>query len=164
MIVIADSSILIPLARINHLHLLEQMYGGVFIPQGIYDEVVIRGAGRAGSKEVPNADFIHVEPLRHPDVVDEYIDPLSPEDASVIGLSKGLSADLILTRDGRLRRRAKMEGIPVATLRAFFIDAKQAGFIPAVKPLLDEMRNKGILIRDGIYQQTLRLAGELPEG
>ena len=57
-----------------------------------------------------------------------------------------------------------MEGIPAATLRAFFIDAKQAGYIPAVKPLLDEMRNKGILIRDGIYQQTLRQAGELPEG
>lgn len=51
MIVIGDSSILIPLARINQLHLLEEMYGGVFIPQGIYDEVVIRGAGKVGSEE-----------------------------------------------------------------------------------------------------------------
>lgn len=33
--------------------------------------------------------------------------------------------------------------------------------IPEVKPLLDELRNKGVLIREGVYQETLRQAGEL---
>jgi predicted nucleic acid-binding protein len=42
------------------------------------------------------------------------------------------------------------------------IEAKRGGFIQAVKPLLDEMRSKGMLIRDGTYQETLRQAGELP--
>ncbi len=42
-----------------------------------------------------------------------------------------------------------------------FIEAKMMGLIPAVKPLLDEMRSKGVLIREGLYRETLREAGEL---
>ncbi|MCH8290522.1 DUF3368 domain-containing protein [Candidatus Poribacteria bacterium] len=162
MIAIGDSSILIPLARINQLHLLEEMYGGVFIPQGIYDEVVIRGAGKVGSGEVENADFIHVEQVRDMDSVDEYVDPLTLEDAEVILLAKEQNADLILSNDRNLRRRALREGFVVSTIYVLLIEAKREGFLPAVKTCLDEMRNKGILIRKGIYQETLRQAGELP--
>jgi len=37
---------------------------------------------------------------------------------------------------------------------------RRLGVIPAVKPLLDELRNKGVLIREGVCQETLREAGE----
>jgi predicted nucleic acid-binding protein len=46
-------------------------------------------------------------------------------------------------------------------VRALLLAAKREGLITAVKPLLDEMRNRGILMREGIYQETLRQAGEL---
>ena len=42
----------------------------------------------------------------------------------------------------------------------FFILAQQNGFIPAVKPLLDELQSKSVLIREGVYQETLRQVGE----
>ena len=47
------------------------------------------------------------------------------------------------------------------SLVELFIVAKNNGFIQAVKPLLDELRNKGVLIREGVYQEALREAGEL---
>ena len=46
-------------------------------------------------------------------------------------------------------------------LRAFFREAKEVGLIEAVKPLYDGLRAKGVLIREGIYQEALREAGEL---
>jgi predicted nucleic acid-binding protein len=63
-----------------------------------------------------------------------------------------------------MRRRARQEGLTVITTFALLIEAKQGGFVQAVKPLLDEMRSKGMLIRDGTDQETLRQAGELPKG
>jgi len=164
LVVVCDSSALIPLSLINQLHLLEELYGGVFIPPGVHDEVVRRGGGRAGAEEVQNAPFIRVEPLRDPRPIALYTGELSPEDAEVLVLAKEQNADVILTRDRGLRRRARREGVITITVLALFLDAKRAGFISEVKPLLDELRSKGVLIREGVYQETLRQAGELPRG
>jgi predicted nucleic acid-binding protein len=55
-IVIADSSCLIALSKIGELGLLERLFSHIFIPQAVYQEVVIRGEGRPGSKEVLSLD------------------------------------------------------------------------------------------------------------
>ena len=161
MIVVCDTSALINLAKINQLRLLGEMFGGVLIPQSVYDEVVTKGRGRAGTEEVENAPYIQVRELENPEDAESYIDPLSEVDAQVIAFTKEQSGDLIITRDRRLRRRARREGISVYSLVELFIVAKNNGFIQAVKPLLDELRNKGVLIREGVYQEALREAGEL---
>jgi|GEM_PF-3320502 len=59
-IVIADSSCLIALSKIGELRLLEQLFSQIFIPQAVHKEVVIRGEGRPGSKEVLSARWIKV--------------------------------------------------------------------------------------------------------
>lgn len=161
MIVVFDSSALINLAKINQLRLLEDMYGGVLIPQGIYDEIVIDGAGKVGSEEVQNAQFIKVKEVDNPEDIGVYTDPLSPEDAEVIVLAKEQNADLIITRDRRLRGRANREGFIAVSLIELFLEAKQTGYIQSVKNQLDELKNKGVLIREGVYQEALREAGEL---
>ncbi|MCH8292166.1 DUF3368 domain-containing protein [Candidatus Poribacteria bacterium] len=101
------------------------------------------------------------EELDNPDSVEDYISPLSPIDAEVIVLAREQGADLILTRDRRLRRRAYREGFETMKPLTLFIGAKMRGLIPAVKPLLDEMRRKGVSIREGVYQEALRRVGEL---
>ena len=78
----------------------------------------------------------------------------------MIALAKEQKADLIITRDRHLRRRTRQLGLNAIRTLAFFVEAKQIGLIEAVKPLLDDMKNKGILIREGVYQETLRQAGE----
>ena len=110
MIVVGDSSALINLAKINQLRLLEEMYGGVLIPPGVYEETVTAGAGRSGEEEVKDASFICVQELENPEAADDYIDELrSRIDGEVIVLAQEKNADAILTRDRRLRRRARRE-------------------------------------------------------
>jgi uncharacterized protein len=137
------------------------MFGRVYIPPGVFDEVVRRGAGKVGAEDVQTSSFIHVVQLREPDQSALYTGPLSHADAEVLVLAKEQHADLVITRDRRMRRRARQEGLTAITTFALLIEAKRAGFIQAVKPLLDEMRSKGMLICDGTYQETLRQAGEL---
>lgn len=164
MVVICDSSALINLAFINQLHLLREMFGGVLIPPGVYHEVVHRGEGRVGSEAVQGASYIHVVQLRSPGHVEAYIDPLSQTDAEVIVLAQEQDADLLITRDRRLRRRARQEGLIAITTFTLLIDAKEKDLIHEVKPFLDEMREKGVPIRAGVYQEILRQTGELPNG
>ena len=91
------------------------------------------------------------------------MNPLSKADASVIVLAKEQQALVILTRDRNLRRRARREGIRFATLFDVLLSAKERGVVQAIKPLLDAMGDKGIAIREGVYQDRLRRAGELED-
>ena len=61
-IIVSDASPLINLARLNRFDLLAAFYGQVTIPQAVYDEVVVQGAGRDGSHEVddrPQTTIVH---------------------------------------------------------------------------------------------------------
>ena len=54
-VVVSDASPLINLARVGHFELLAAFYGQIVVPQAVYEEVVARGAGREGSREVREA-------------------------------------------------------------------------------------------------------------
>jgi predicted nucleic acid-binding protein len=50
--VVSDASALIDLARIGELDLLRRLYGELLIPEAVWREVVIEGAGQPGAEEV----------------------------------------------------------------------------------------------------------------
>ncbi len=62
-VVVSDASPLINLARVNQFDLLATFYGQIVIPEAVYEEVVVRGEGRDGSREVKEATWIDVQVL-----------------------------------------------------------------------------------------------------
>lgn len=61
MIIMADSTCLIGLARINKLEILKSLFGEIHIPEAVYREIVEKGEGRAGAFEIEQANWI----MRH---------------------------------------------------------------------------------------------------
>jgi len=62
LIVVADTSILIGLSSIKQLDLLLKRFPeGILIPPAVWNEVVEQGKGRAGAREVAQANWIHVQ-------------------------------------------------------------------------------------------------------
>ena len=59
---VSDSSTLIILSRIDRLEFLKVIFGQVFIPQAVYDDLVVKGKGKPGAKEVDTANWIKVKP------------------------------------------------------------------------------------------------------
>ena len=57
--VVSNSSPLIALATISSLPLLKTLFQQIAIPQAVYNEVVVYGAGEPGSTEVAEAQWIH---------------------------------------------------------------------------------------------------------
>lgn len=141
MTVVFDSSALITLARIGRLELLHRMVGTVHVPDAVFEEVVQKGAGRPGSAEVAQADWV-----------------LRPAEAII--LAKELVADLLVIDDAAARRIAETEGQLVVGLLGLLIYAKTRGLVPEVKPLLDEMLASGFFLDESRYHSLLRRAGE----
>ena len=62
--------------------------------------------------------------------------------------------------DATARYVAEQEGCIVVGLLGLLVDGKRRGLIPAVKPLLDAMREARFYVTDDLYAAILRQAGE----
>ena len=69
-IVVSDTTPLIALAKIERLHLLADLFGEIFLPQAVYDEVTIFGKGRSGAQEIAEANWITVSEVQEKSKVD----------------------------------------------------------------------------------------------
>ena len=53
---VTNSTPLIELSKINQLNLLRKVYGSILIPEEVYIEVAVDGAGKQGAAEVRAAE------------------------------------------------------------------------------------------------------------
>ena len=58
MIVVADSTPLIALARVGRLELLRDVFGRVIVPDAVWRETVQDGQGQSGASEISAASWI----------------------------------------------------------------------------------------------------------
>jgi predicted nucleic acid-binding protein len=65
-IVVADSSPLIALAKIGCFDLLRRLYYRLHISSEVYAEIVVAGAGMPGASQVVKSDWIEVIPIQNP--------------------------------------------------------------------------------------------------
>ena len=55
---VSNSGPLIALATVSKLHLLKDLFGQIYIPPAVYDEVVVYGEGKPGARETGAAEWI----------------------------------------------------------------------------------------------------------
>src|SRR5437588_8129610 len=139
MIVVANASPIINLAAIGRLALLEQLYNSIVIPQAVYHEIAVVGAGEAGATEVQTLEWIETRQVADPTLVAALQMELDKGEAEAIALAVQLKADLLLLDERRGRAVASRLGISSIGLLGLFIEAKHKGLIPVVKPLMDDL-------------------------
>ncbi len=161
--IVANSTPLIELAKIGRFNLLRQVYGRLAVPQEVWDEVVVQGAGQAGAAEAQNADWIDVLAVSNPTSVaalQATYPHIGAGKAAAIVLAQEQSASLVLIDDRLARAAAQSEGVPVGGTLSTVLNAKAAGFIPTVKEVLDDLRASGFRLSNALYQTVLQAAGE----
>ncbi len=161
MIVVSNTSPIINLAVIGHLDVLQNLYGTILIPQAVYDEIVVAGAGRPGAADVQAATWITVLPVQNRALVAQLQPDLDVGEAESIALAIEQQADLLLMDEQQGRSIAASYGVTYTGLLGVLLVAKKKGLLPAIKPLLDALRqNAGFWISDLLYQHVLNTAGE----
>lgn len=141
--VVADSSFLIALALIDTLPLLSQIFSQVFIPDAVYEEVVIRGTGLPGAEEVAGAEWIKRVAIKDANKVKAYrAERLGIGEAEALALAEELRADLLLVDDERAWETAQRKSIAYLRSIEFVLEAHR-------RQLLDAETAKGKLVELG---------------
>ena len=96
MSVVSNASPLINLARIGKLDLLHDLYGELTIPEAVWREVVVEGAGQPGADEVKGATWIKRHAVANRQLVHALQQELDAGEAEAIVLASEMEAELLL--------------------------------------------------------------------
>ncbi len=161
MIVVSNTSPITNLAAIDHLHLLRDLYGRIYIPRGVWDELNAFGRPWPGRNEVAEADWIAQRSVQDKKVVAVLQRDLDRGEAETIALALEMEADLVLLDEREGRHMAQRLGLEVIGVVGILLAAKAEGLIATVRPLLDDLRYRaGFYLSDSLYTQVLKIAQE----
>ena len=162
MIAVSDSSPLIALARIGRLNLLRSLFGRVLIPDAVYEEVVVSGAGLPGANEVRDAEWI--ETYSGPDDAVSYLAAegagLGEGEAATIRLAKQLSADIAILDDAKARRVALAAGLTITGSIGILELGFRRGLVKDLRTAYVDLLKQGIRFDLGLLRESLARFGQ----
>lgn len=166
MTVVADSSVIIVLWRVQRLNLLHQLFGEVVIPAAVATEISVQG--KPGSTLLSETDWIKPASLFDITLADRFISGaegmprLDIGESEAIALALELKANALLVDDRQGRMVAKQMGIRVIGVVGILLLAKRVGLISEIRPVLDALvEDVGFRLNRRLYQHTLELADEV---
>jgi len=161
MSIVSNASPLINLARISELDLLRRLYGELVLPEAVWHEVVVKGAGQPGVNEMEAAPWIRTRPVANRQLVQALQQELDAGEAEAIALALETRAELLLMGEHLGRETARHLGLRHTGLIGLLIEAKRKGLISRVKPHLDALRDVvGFRVSDALYRRVLQDEGE----
>lgn len=159
MIIVADSSALIALATCSGLNLLTQLYEQVSVPEAVYVEVT--ETGKPTSEQLAAFLQNRVQEVEFGRFV-LTTNTLGQGELEAMALYKQLAADALLIDDRRARKIAEANKINCVGALGILLLAKTKGQITEIAPYLERLRQSPIYYSEGLFNQVLKLAGELP--
>lgn len=158
MIIICDSSPLIALSIIDKLDLLDRLFGQVYIPLSVFNEVAFEAKPEARRIELwAKGKVISStnEPLRQ-----SFTLLLDAGESEAMALYFEKNADYLLIDEKKGRKIATYNRINIVGSLGILLLSKRKGLISSVAPLLDILQQSYIRISDELYNKTLELAEE----
>lgn len=154
---VINASPLILLGKLGRTDLLEGLAQEVWVPDAVYDEVAagLAEAGAAGS-------LLWAQDRRVRDVA---------VPSSILGWDLGAGESQVLAHcmlaghmavldDGEARAAAKVHELPLVGTLGVILRARQAGLIPAARPLVERLLESGSYLASDLVRQALAKVGE----
>ena len=147
------------LYQLGQLDLLRQLCGIIFVPPAVVEELA---AGRALGVSLPEVATIDWVKIRRPtsEKALPLVTNLGPGEAEVLMLALESPGAVVILDDGLARDIARAHHLPLKGTLGVLLDAKQAGFVQAVKPLLNRLQGLRFHLAPLTRDAVLTLAGE----
>ncbi len=158
MIVIADSSVLINLAKVGLFDVLKSLYGEVTVSPTVFAEVTETGVGKSGAREVREASWIRVLQVKDADKVALLLSDLDRGEAESVVLAMEQKADLVLVDELKARNKLRLLGINIKGTLGVLLFAYERQLIHNVPKVMDELIGEGSWIDQSLYDKVRELA------
>lgn len=156
--VVSNATPIISLAVIDRLALLKEIFGKIYIPSAVYDEII--SAKYPGYKEL-SSDLFEIKKVNNREDLDFFLNDLDLGEAESILLAREIKADVLIIDERSGYKIAQSKGLFVIGTLTVLLMAKKRGIIIEVKPLLDQMIQKGRWYSSQVYEYFLESIGEL---
>lgn len=158
MILVADASALIALSACDSLDLLEALFGNVIVPEAVFIEVA--STNKPQSERLRNylQGKVRTVNMDHYVYLDAFADA---GETQAMLLYKEVAADYLLIDDKRGRKVAQINQIKTIGSLGVLLQAKHAGLISHVEPLITKIAASPVFMGAGLIQTVLELAGEI---
>lgn len=158
--VVCDTSFLLYLGRVEHLHLLSKLFELVYVPEAVVLEL---DAGRLLRPDTINPrkiDWITRVTVTEDELQKLPSNKLGQGEREVIAYAHAHDCCIAGLDDWQARLLAEQLGVPVIGIVGIVIKAKRSGFITSVQDLLKRMQQQGFFLSDAVHREALRLAEE----
>ncbi len=157
---VSDSGPILSFARANRLDVLKAVVEELFIPEAVYDDIVIAGQGKAGARDIADAVWIRKTHVTDTSSADRLSSRLHAGERQAIVLAKELKLPLLVD-EREARKIAGVLGIPFLGSLRILTEAKRVGFISEIQPLVRELTSAGMYISDAVLRNFFHEVGEL---
>jgi predicted nucleic acid-binding protein len=161
MIVVADTSVILNLCRIQHEHLLQKLFQRVLIPREVADEFVHLTKVQKRFSGLMLPPWVEIQPTPKSFSIEAVEAELDAGEAAAITLFLEQKADALLIDEKIGRKVAIKLGVRTIGILGILSDAKNDRLISSVKILLDRLEAEAnFWISRDLRFQVLQLAGE----
>lgn len=159
--VICNTSPIQYLYQLGLLHILPTLAQHVIIPPAVAEEVAI---GRASGVSLPDLTTLEWVTVRRPtsELALPLVTDLGSGETEVLMLALELREAVVVLDDALARRVAETLGLRLTGTLGLLLDAKRAGLVTEIGPLLDQLQALRFHLAPHTRAAVLRLAGEMP--
>jgi predicted nucleic acid-binding protein len=147
--IISDTSCLILLDKIGELSILNKLFGNITTTSEVAEEF--------GQPLPPWFEIKEPSDKNYQAIIEASVDK---GEASAIALAIELDDCLLIIDDLKGRKFANQLGLTIIGTIGVIVDAKLAGIIPSVKPILSKIKSTNFRITEQLELLILKLAGE----
>ena len=144
---------------LDRLELLQELYSEISIPTAVHKEIEA-GKSKAYYRDLSLSDWINIKEIQDKKALRYFLD-LDAGEAEAIVLATETDADLVIIDERLGRLHAKNAGLKVTGIIGVLVKAKSEGLIESLKPLLDELTEKGVWISEKLKKEILKKIGEI---
>jgi predicted nucleic acid-binding protein len=158
--VVCDTTVLLYLGRIDRLDLLRALFSEVFIPEQVATELDMGRLIRRDTVDPRELGWAKLVSVSRSAIQQLPPNRLGVGERAVISYAESHACDVVGLDDYQARALAEQMGLAVVGTLGVLLLAKRHGLIPAVRPLVDAIKDQGFRLDTDLYQVVLTLADE----
>jgi len=155
--VVSDTTVISNLVQIGEINLLMILFGQVFIPEGVHNELQVLLDRGLVKKEELEYDWIIIRKIKNWKKLTEFLHILDRGESEAILLGLELNSDCLLIDEKQGRIIAADNGLTVKGTLGVLLEAKKRKLIVSVSDRIKDLRSIGFWINDPLYLHIIEL-------